>query len=145
MNLWCPRSQSTGHDSISESQTPCTAVRNRTASGKKKNHFVKELAWLCSNKTLFTKTGGKLDLACGAWFADAWFKKVTEGKWQPAAESLQGHRHVLPFYHPQAHPAWPPPYLVLQHGGPHTISWQQDRRRMGGRSQVYNCPWLESM
>ena len=33
---------------------------------KKKNHFVNELTWLCSNKTLFTKIGGKLDLACGA-------------------------------------------------------------------------------
>lgn len=144
MNLWCPRSHPTGHDSISESQTPCTAMPNWTAPGKK-NHFVNELAWLCSNETLFTKAGGRLDLARGAWFADAWSRKsqkVNDNQLQRVC-SVTG--TSSPFITPQAHPAQPPPYLVLQSGGPHMISCQQDRRRMGGRSQVCHRPWLESM
>lgn len=34
------------------------------------DHFVNEWAWLCANKTLFTKTGYEPDLAHGQQFAN---------------------------------------------------------------------------
>ena len=49
---------------------------------------INEWAWLCSNKTWFTKSGGGSDLACGPQLANSWPSSMTDCKDVPNSSPL---------------------------------------------------------
>lgn len=49
---------------------------------------MKREAWLCSNKTWFTKSGGGSDLACGPQLANSWPSSMTDCKDVPNSSPL---------------------------------------------------------
>lgn len=104
--------------------------------------FIHELTQLCSCKTLFTKTGDRLHLACGLWCAGTCCRK-------PKIIDVLPHRGCRAsgtswVYHPQvsARPAPCPDFLPLpmvlhpHSSGHRPFPPSTDPRRMGGRSSV---------